>query len=104
MKGFEALGGLLSVRGAKRMALSPGGLPLPELVMVVRDHTTPDLTAAFFNESMRRDAIIGERIAQALWDTINRCQSSILRQGEKELTSRARVECYPENTHTVSIT
>ena len=58
--------GLLSVRGAKRMALSPGDLPLPELVMVVRDHTTPDLTAAFFNESMRRDAIIGERIAQAL--------------------------------------
>ena len=79
------------------MALSSNDIPLPGLVMVVRDHGAPDSTAAFFNESMRRDAMGGARIVHALWD-MDLCQIPGWHQGEKKLTSRARAECSPENT------
>lgn len=50
----------------KLRVLSTGDLPLPENVMVVRDHGPPDLVAAFLKDSMRREAMIGAKIVQAL--------------------------------------
>lgn len=52
----------LGTCGAKRMTLSSADLPRLELVMVSSDHTTFGPAAAFFKESMRRDAMTGTKI------------------------------------------
>ena len=49
-------------RGAKWISLSSIDLPQLGLVIVSSDHTTIGPTAAFFKESMRRDAMIGTKI------------------------------------------
>lgn len=38
------------------------------LAMVARDHDSAGWTAAFFKESKRRTAMIGMKVAPALWD------------------------------------
>ena len=50
------------------MVISSGVVPLPKLVMVERDHGAYGRAAAFFKESMRRDAMVGTRIVFTLWD------------------------------------
>lgn len=54
--------GPLKACDAKRRVLSPDVIS----PLAVRDHGPIGSTAAFFNESMRRDAMIGVMIAQAL--------------------------------------
>ena len=51
----------LSVQDAKRIVPTSGVFPLPKLVIVMRDHGTAGSAAAFFKESMRRDAMTGTK-------------------------------------------
>ena len=53
---------------AKLEALSSSDPPAPKLVMVVRDHGPVGSSAAFFKESMRRDAMTGTKIGCTLLD------------------------------------
>jgi len=56
--------------GGTRWGVPPSAAPLPpEYDVVVWDHGTLGLMAAFLKESMRRDAIIGVKIVHALRDT-----------------------------------
>lgn len=61
--------GALGVHDAKWIVTRSGAAPLlRELVIVERDHGVCGPAAAFFKESMRRDAIVGTRIVFTLWD------------------------------------
>ena len=88
-------------RDAKWMVLSSGGLPQPGLVIVSRDHSTVGPRAAFFNDSMRREAMTGTKVVFALQNEgLNQLQ--LLRgylgiNKTEELTPRARVGYHSEH-------
>lgn len=58
---------------------------LPESLMVLRDHGTFGSMAAFFKESMRRDAIIGTKTVFTLGTQVN-INNSTLTSVSKEKT------------------
>jgi len=62
---------LTGTRSARPAVTPPVGLPRLVLVvvMVLEDHDPFGPAAAFFKESMRRDAMIGIKVEFALWDT-----------------------------------
>ena len=54
--------------GMERRVPSPAGLPVLKLAMVGTVHVLGS-AAAFFKESMRRDAMTGTKIGCNLWET-----------------------------------
>ena len=68
--------GAPGTRDAKLTALFSADLPQVAFVMVLRDHTPIGPHAAFFKESMRRDAMIGRKIIFALRSVSSRQPSS----------------------------
>lgn len=83
--------GSIDTCGAKRMILSSACTPKLRLVMVSIDHTTLGPTAAFFKESIRRDAMTGTKTEFVLWrKEVNiSCSKFALRQDKKKPTFRA---------------
>jgi len=57
-----------NVCSVKRVTPCSCIVPLSTSDMVERDHGTVGSAAAFFRESMRRDAMIGTRVVFTLWD------------------------------------
>ena len=59
----EVSHGAPSLPGVKRRVPPSAGPPV-----TAEDHGSCDSAAAFFKESMRRDAMIGMKVVHALWD------------------------------------
>ena len=69
--------------------------------MVSRDHNPFGSTAAFFKESMRRDAMTGTRIVFALWDTSRRQYQSL--EGHFDVKEKENLHPWQESDFLLNI-